>query len=122
MGRQVLVMRTGNLGHFMIPYEERLSIELCQSLIHHVYHRLRYPEFLCHALERDMKSEVYELFVEHDGVARIPAQHQNTLLNMGVGYLIELESVFEQLEAQTRHKPILLPISNFSIDRVALVV
>ena len=122
MGRTLLVGRTSDYGDLIIPCEEVLAVQLKQSIIHYAFWRRRYPEFRCHLFSRDRKAEVYELFVEYDGVSRIPGDHFDTLLNMGVSYLNAFELKIEDFMETHHREPVLIPIDNDKIDRVALVV
>lgn len=123
MGRILLVGRTGDYGEFLIPYEEALSVQCKQAIIHHVFWRRNNPEFICPMFKRDVTTEVYELFAGQAEINGIMSSSQFvTLLNMGINYLINFESAVEYFVTKYHEEPVLIPISNDKIDRVALVV
>lgn len=122
MGRTLLVTRTTHHGQFWIPNEEHLANQLTQAIIDRVFFKRRYPGFDCTLFKPDIESEVYELFVDHPSVTRIPTSQFAILLRMGVSYMIEFQEQLDQLCTHYQSEPILIPTHNDTSDRVAMVV
>lgn len=122
MGRTLLVSRTSSYGDMWIPDEHVLGVQLCQVIIGHVFSKQTYRDFECPFFKPDLRAEVYELFVMHEGVNRIPHEHLDQLVDMGVGYLLNFRDTLQMLQEQYCSEPLLIETQSLRSDRVAIVV
>lgn len=122
MGRTLLNTNTGMFGSLVIPYDATLGIQLAQAIVHHVFYKQRYPEFQCPLLKTDLYSEIHELFVDHEGLRNVPTTQWDSLINMGVGYMVSFLECLDELQKQHNREVIHLPQHSTRSDHVLLVI
>ena len=113
MGRTVLISRTDAFGDMWIPDEELLGVQLAQAIIHHVFFQRRFPEFTC---------GLFKVSEAHPDLSRIPLQHQDRLIDMGVGYMAAFMENLEDLQARYSREPLLISTNPILSNHVVMAV
>lgn len=122
MGRKLLIANTDYFGDMWIPDKELLGIQLAQLIIHHVFYKHRFPEYSHGLFNKNIRSEVHDLFELHQGVMHIPPEHLEQLIDMGVGYMLSIMTTIEELQFLHNREPSLITNYPTPINRVTLVV